>query len=518
MDADFKPADTLGSLLPHCENRFGENQALITADRTLSFAELNGLSDRVASWLAIAGVGRGETVSLSSQNRWEWIVAYHGILKAGAVANPIDVMLTDEELAVLLADCSSVMFLGDGERVSTVNRIRALLPSLRTVVSFDGPAPRSTDFRQALGAERLERPTTSDPADTCSIVYTAGTTGRPKGALLSHRGVLLNLAYTATMHGRHQGDRVVTALPLSHVYGNVVVNSTLLAGGSVVLMDRFHAAAAIDLIEKYRATMFEGVPAMYALMLADPHLDVAEISSLSRCTVGGQVTPEATIRRWQARSGAPLIELWGMTETSGVAITQALHAPAVPGSAGVAMPGVQVRIARLTDFRQDAACGEQGELMIHGPIVMTGYHRDETATAAMIEPDGWLHSGDIATMDDTGHVFVVDRLKDTIITAGYNIYPAEIERVLAGHPEIAQVAVAPLPHAVKGEIACAYVVRRSGSSLDSDALEAYARTRLAAFKCPRLIRFVPNLPTSSTGKIMRRNLGSSDDRDTSAPA
>jgi len=312
--------------------------------------------------------------------------------------------------------------------------------------------------------------------------------------------------------GRHHGDRVVTALPLSHVYGNVAVNSTLLAGGTVVLMDRFRAAAAIDLIEKHRATMFEGVPAMYAMMLAVPQIAAADISSLSRCTVGGQVTPEATIQRWQARSGAPLIELWGMTETSGVAITHAVHAPAVPGSAGVAMPGVQVRIASLTDVRRNAAYGEQGELMIHGPIVMTGYHQDEAATAAAIEPDGWLHSGDIATMDDTGHVFVVDRLKDTIITAGYNIYPAEIERVLADHPEVAQVAVGPLPHAVKGEIACAYVVRTPGSSLDADALDGYARTRLAAYKCPRLIRFVTNLPTSSTGKVTRRDLQSFDER------
>jgi long-chain acyl-CoA synthetase len=460
----------------------------------------------VAGWLATVGVRKGETVSLSSQNRWEWIVAYHGIVKAGAVVNPIDVMLTADELAFLLADCASVMLFGDVERISTVNRIRDELPSLRTLVSFDRAAVPSTDFAEAIAANGLTGPVTADPVSTCSIVYTAGTTGRPKGALLSHRGVLLNLAYTATMHGRHHDDRMVTGLPLSHVYGNVVVNSTLLAGGTVVLMDRFDAATAIHLVEQHRATLFEGVPAMYALMLTDPKLEAADISSLTRCTVGGQVIPEATIKRWQERSGAPLIELWGMTETCGVGITHAVHAAPVPGSVGVALPGVQVRIANLTDVHQDAACGETGELMIRGPIVMSGYHHDGATTAATIEPDGWLHTGDIARMDDTGHVFVVDRLKDTIITAGYNIYPAEIERVLAGHPDVVQVAVAPVPDLIKGEIACAYVMRTPGSSLDADALDAYARTRLAAYKRPRLIRFVETLPMSSTGKIMRRNL------------
>jgi long-chain acyl-CoA synthetase len=227
---------------------------------------------------------------------------------------------------------------------------------------------------------------------------------------------------------------------------------------------------------------------------------------LTRCTVGGQTIPISTIERWQDRSGAPLIELWGMTEIAGLGTTHALHAPPVPGSIGVSLPGVEIRIADLADPSREAPHGEPGELMIRGPIVMLGYHGNPAATAETIEPDGWLHTGDIATMDATGHVFVVDRRKDMIITGGYNVYPAEIERVLAAHPAVAMVAAGPVPDAVKGELACAYVVLAPGSTVTEEELITFAEASLAAYKRPRVVRFVDDLPKTSTGKIMRREL------------
>ena len=190
----------------------------------------------------------------------------------------------------------------------------------------------------------------------------------------------------------------------------------------------------------------------------------------------------------------------------GLGTTHAVYAPPVPGSIGVSLPGIETRIGDLADAGRDAPRGEPGELMIRGPLVMLGYHGNPEATAEVIEPDGWLHTGDIATMDETGHVFVVDRRKDMIITGGYNIYPAEVERVLAAHPAVALVAVGPIPDDVKGELACAYVVRSHGVDVDEATLIAYAGERLAAYKRPRLVRFVEQLPTTSTGKIMRREL------------
>ena len=495
-----------GDILHASARRFGDKPALVTAARTLTYEELNTSSDHVAAGLASGGVRPGDRVSLYAQNRWEWVVSYHGALKAGAVVNPVNVMLTAEELVFVLHDCQAAAVFTSTAQAAGVAELAGDLPALRMVVAFGGDADGAVTFDHLATSEGSPPAVTADPAAPCTIGYTSGTTGHPKGAVQSHRAVLLNCALTATMHGRNERDIVVTALPAAHVYGNVVINGTFLAGGTVVLMERFTAAEALRLIEEHGATLFEGVPAMYAMMLADPGLAGANLSSLTRCTVGGQTMPVATIERWQERSGAPLIELWGMTELSGLGTTHALHAPPVPGSIGVSLPGLEVRVADLDDPRLDTPLGDPGELMVRGPLVMLGYHDNPKATAEAIEPDGWLHTGDIATMDNTGHLFVVDRRKDMIITGGYNVYPAEIERVLARHPSVAMVAAGPVPDPVRGELACAYVVLTSGASATEEELIAFAGESLAAYKRPRLIRFVDTLPTTSTGKIMRREL------------
>ncbi|ODU07466.1 MAG: fatty-acid--CoA ligase [Pseudonocardia sp. SCN 72-86] len=495
-----------GEILRASAARFGDRTALVTAGRTLSFTELDALSDRVAAWLAGRGVEPGRPVSLYAQNRWEWVVAYHGALKAGAVVNPVNVMLTPEELAFVLRDCDAAVVLTSGEQAATVVELTRDLPRLDTVVTFGEAAEGAVPFAELLTCDGPVPDVGTDPDSPSTIGYTSGTTGHPKGAVQSHRAVLWNCAATATMHGRTADDVVVTALPAPHVYGNVVINGTFLAGGTVVLMERFHPGETLRLITEHRATLFEGVPAMYSMLLADAALDQADLSTLTRSTVGGQTIATSTIERWEQRSGAPLIELWGMTEIAGLGTTHPVHAPRVPGSIGVSLPGVQVRIADLEDVTRDAEPGQPGELMVRGPIVMLGYHGNPEATAETIEPDGWMHTGDIATMTGAGHVFVVDRRKDMIITSGYNVYPAEVERVLAAHPGVALVAVGPVPDAVRGELACAYVVRAAGTDATEEELIAYAGGRLAAYKRPRLVRFVDTLPATSTGKIMRREL------------
>lgn len=495
-----------GGIVPRSAARFGDKPALVTATRTLTFHELDQESARIAAALWERGVLPGQTVSIYAQNSWEWVVAYHGALRAGAVVNPVNVMLTPTELAFVLADCKSVAVFTSTQQAPGVRALTRDVPGLRLVVSF-GDAPEGTVAFAELLASTGPDPTIEIlPGDPCTIGYTSGTTGHPKGAVQSHQAVLLNCALTATMHGRSERDTVVTGLPAPHVYGNVAINGTFLAGGKVVLMERFTSGEALRLIGEHRATLFEGVPAMYATMLADPGLDSADLNSLTRCTVGGQTMATSTIERWQDRSGAPLLELWGMTEISGLGTTHAVHAPNVPGSIGVALPGIEVRTAALDDTSREAAPGEPGELMIRGPIVMLGYYNDPDATAEAIEPDGWLHTGDIAVRDSTGHFFVVDRRKDMIITGGYNVYPAEIERVLAGHPAVALVAAGPVLDDVKGELACAYVVLKAGTAASAAELIAFAGEQLAAYKRPRIVRFVDQLPTTSSGKVMRRKL------------
>ena len=312
------------------------------------------------------------------------------------------------------------------------------------------------------------------------------------------------------MHLKSESDTVVSALPCPHVYGNVVFNGALMYGLTLVLHPRFDAAEILASIETHRATMFEGVPTMYMYMLAHPDLDAFELSSLTRCTVGGQTMPVAKMEEVERRFGCPLIELWGMTELAGLGTTFPSNGPTKLGSIGIPLPYVEARIADVDDATTTMPRDEVGELMIRGPIVMQGYYGNEDATRATIEPDGWLHTGDLATMDDDGAIFIVDRKKDMINTAGFKVFPAEIERVVATHPSVAMVAVGPQPDEMKGEIAKAYVVLAPEAEPNADAIIALCRDQLAAYKVPRAVQFVPDLPKTSTGKIMRRELSTLD--------
>ncbi|MBA2946741.1 AMP-binding protein [Streptomyces sp. PSKA28] len=500
--------DSLGQLLPRAARRWPRRTALITDHRTLTFEQLDQLSSRVAHALTARGLRPGDRVSLISQNRWEWIVAYHGALRCGAVVNPLNVMLTGEELAYILTDSGTKVLLASDERLKAAGDALAGVSTLERVVAFDDVGGDVESFETLVETADTEpfEPVSVNPGSLACIAYTSGTTGRPKGAMQSHLSLVLNCAYTATMHVRTPDDVVVTALPSAHVYGNVAINGTLMAGGRVVLMTRFDPEGAIRRIEQHRATLFEGVPAMYATMLATPGLSDADLSSLTRSTVGGQTIAESVMNAWEALTGAPMIELWGMTELSGLGATHALYAPNVHGSIGVVLPGNELKVVSIEDGVSECGPGDPGELMARGPLVTMGYCNSPAATADTITPGGWLHTGDIATHDGAGRFFVVDRLKDMILTAGYNVYPAEIERVLIGHEAVALVAVGREADRVKGEVAHAYVVPAPGSSPSADELIGYCRQHLAAYKVPRAVHFVDELPTTSSGKLMRRNL------------
>jgi long-chain acyl-CoA synthetase len=328
--------------------------------------------------------------------------------------------------------------------------------------------------------------------------------------MLTHRAVVLNSAMTANMHVRTAADTVVTALPCAHVYGNVVMNGAFLYGYTLVLLERFDPTEALESVQRYRATMFEGVPTMYQYLLGHPDLGSYDLSSLTRCTVGGQIMPVPRMEEVEERFGCPLIDLWGMTEIGGLGTTHPFYGPNRHGSIGRGLPFVECRIADLEDPGKTLGPDEDGELMVRGPVVMRGYYGNEAATREAIEPDGWLHTGDIARMDAEGYVYVVDRKKDMIVTGGYNVYPAELERVIVAHPAVAMVAVGGQPDEVKGELAVAYVVLKDGARADEESILAYCREHLATYKMPRAVRFVADLPQTSTGKVMRRALKTLD--------
>jgi long-chain acyl-CoA synthetase len=317
---------------------------------------------------------------------------------------------------------------------------------------------------------------------------------------------MLNSAMFANMNVRNEADTAVTAVPCAHVYGNVVMNGAFLTGMTLALMPRFDPEIALDLIQRRKATVFDGVPTMYMYMLNASKLGECDLSSLTRCTVGGQTMPVSKMEEVEARFTCPLLGLWGMTEIAGVGTMHPFYGRNRLGSIGVAIPYVECRIAHVEDAAKTMPAGEAGELLVRGPIVMQGYFGNERATKETIEPDGWLHSGDIAIKDEDGYVFIVDRKKDMIITAGFKVYPAEIERVVASHPAVALVAVGSQADPLKGETAKAYVVLRLGADPDEASILAHCRENLAAYKVLRSVQFVADVPKTSTGKIMRREL------------
>jgi long-chain acyl-CoA synthetase len=500
--------NTIGTILGECARKYGMKPALIYKDRQFTFQELDLLSNKLGSSLRSLGVGKGDRVSLYSQNSWEWSIGYYAIAKIGAIINPVNVMLTPEEVLYVVNDCGAKVIMASPDKAEAMLKVLDKAETLKHLIVYgDETPPPGVPFNRLIekGEEGLKLEETS-PLDISTIGYTSGTTGHPKGAMLTHRGVTLNSRLTANMHLKHPGDVVLSPLPTAHVYGNVVMNGTFLTGGTLVLIERFNEEIVFDAIQRYKATMFEGVPSMYMMLLNHRNIQQTNLGSLRKCTVGGQTISVKVMEEVEERFGCPLLELWGMTEISGLGTTHPLLGENRHGSIGIPLPYCEVRIVDTEDGKRILGVDEPGELMIKGPIVMKGYYGKEEATRETIEPDGWLHTGDIARIDRDGYIYVVDRLKDMILTGGYNIYPAEIERILLKHPAVAMAAVGPVPDTVKGELAKAYVVLRDGITPTEEEIISFCREHLAAYKVPRLVKFIKDLPKTSTGKIMRRKL------------
>jgi long-chain acyl-CoA synthetase len=502
---------TIDQILPGTAARLPEKAALIFGGRTFDYRELERLTNQAANGLKALGVRKGDRVTLFAQNSAEWVLSYIGIAKAGGVINPVNAMLTADELAYVVKDCGAKVLITTAERAKAVSHLKSD-GSLREIVVLSGaPLAGTIPFDKLLaGQSDTVTPPGNKPEELSTICYTSGTTGFPKGAMLSHCNVVLNAAMTAAMNVRTEHDVQFTGLPLAHVYGTVVMNLSFMLGLTFVMLEKFDAKQALEQIERHKVTIMDGVPTMYLYMLAHPDFDRHDLSSLRTAVVGGQAMPPAKSTEWLKRTGAPILELWGMTELAGPGIMQHSYSENRLGSVGIMMPFMQGRIADPENPSKTLPEGEVGELMVKGPFNMLGYYGNEKATRETVEPDGWLHSGDLCKMDALGYFYIVDRKKDMILTAGYNIYPAEIERVIASHPAVAMVGVGAKPDATKGEIAKAYIVLKGGANVDAAGMIEFCRQHLAAYKVPREVQFVPALPTTSSGKIMRRELKTLD--------
>ena len=489
---------------------FPDKPAILFEDRCLSYRDLEAAASRTAHGLAAAGIRPGDRVALCLPNIPAFAIAYEAVQKLGAVAVSVNVMLTTEEIAYLLADSGAdAVFTVEGAWPRLAPLVGEGVRRDRVVIcegEVDGLATLA-----AWGAGRPERfPACDlDPAAPAAILYTSGTTGRQKGATLSHGNILSNLfAVNRYMH-MVPADRLLVALPLFHVAAqNVLMNAGFNAASTVVLQRRFEAARCAAAIEEHRVTIMTGVPTIY-ISLLEAGARPEALASVRLYKSAAATMPGEIARRWRDRYGQTIVEGYGLTETSPAATFNHEYEYRA-GSVGTPVDMVELRVVDEED--RDVQPGAWGEVVLRGPNVMLGYwNRPEETRAAM--RGGWFHTGDVGHVDEDGYLYLVDRVKDMINTAGFKIWPREVEEVLYRHPAVAECAVVGVPDALKGEVARAFVVLRGGppptpeaGGRTADELDAYCRRHLAGYKLPRAWELVAELPKSASGKILKRVL------------
>jgi long-chain acyl-CoA synthetase len=416
-------------------------------------------------------------------------IVYYGALRAGAAVVPMNMLLKEREVAYYMAD-SGARVLFAWHQFADEARAGARDAEVIEV------APEAFDALLA-GSGQSSAVVAREPHDTAVILYTSGTTGRPKGAELTHANLTENVAVSLDLFDLGPDAVTLGALPLFHAFGQTcALNATMAVGGSLELLPRFDAGKALEMIQNDRVTLFEGVPTMYSAMLHHP--GEFDTSSLQLCVSGGAAMPVEVLRAFERRFECTILEGYGLSETSPVASFSRRDLERKPGSIGLPVRGVEMRLVDVHD--------RVGEIVIRGHNVMKGYWNNPEATANAINADGWFHTGDLARVDDDGYYFIVDRKKELIIRGGFNIYPREIEEVLHEHPDVMEGAVVGIPHDELGEEVGAAVVLKPGSEATTDDIKAFVKSRVAAYKYPRVVWLLDALPKGPTGKVLRREI------------
>ncbi|GAB3302975.1 AMP-binding protein [Epidermidibacterium keratini] len=486
----------LATNLTEAAGQYADRAAIRMDDVVLTYAELDDLSSRVAGWLRERGVQPGDRVGLMMPNVPAFPVIYYGIVRAGAAVVPMNPLLKGREVEHYLGDSGATLAFAWESAADEAKAGAEAVGSEAVSVGADSLAEIGSWPADPEVADRADD-------DTAVILYTSGTTGTPKGAQLTHANMRTNADVTVNgLLSATQDDVIMGCLPLFHAFGQTcAMNTSVLAGATLSLLPRFDPAAALKVIERDAVTIFEGVPTMYVALL-HAGADVADTSSLRLCISGGAALPVEVLSGFNDAFGASILEGYGLSETSPVAsFNRADNAKA--GSIGVPVDGVEMRL--VGEEGADVAAGEIGEIAIRGDNVMRGYWNRPDATEEAIR-DGWFYSGDMARQDDDGFYFIVDRKKDLIIRGGYNVYPREIEEVLYENPDVLEAAVIGIPHETHGEEVAAAVALKPGASATVDDLRAYVKERVAAYKYPRVVWLVDELPKGPTGKIQKRDI------------
>lgn len=480
--------------------RLPDKVALIEAPiqgpgRTVTYSEFDRRADNVAATLREAGHQPGDRVLLAFSNVAEFPFAYFGVLRAGGVVVPLNGMLTSEETAKVIADCSPSFALAGGDLATVVEEAVSALGSGPQIITPD---------RWSDGEDSSDHEAEDD--DVAVLAYTSGTTGEAKGAMLTHGNLRANLEQQMAIPTDTvtEDDVLFLTLPLFHIFGlNVPLGLLVLNGASGVLVERFEPIETLSLIQEHRATVLFGAPPMFVAWVSMPGADQYDLSSVRLAISGAAALSEETLVDFESIFGVQIFEGYGLTESSPTVTTNRMAEIARPRSIGMPLPGVEVRL--VDEDMNDVELGDPGELLVRGPNVFKGYwdRPDETERAFV---DGWLRTGDVAVRDEEGYLYLVDRKRDLIIVSGFNVFPSEVEEVLIGHDRVAEAAVIGEPHPYTGEAVKAFVVLENGATLTAEELTDYAASRLARFKCPASVEIVDGLPQLLTGKVLRRAL------------
>ncbi|MCO5974525.1 AMP-binding protein [Actinoallomurus soli] len=545
--AEGVPADVdvpdvpLTRLLDASADRFPGHRALEFLGRSMTYARLRDAVDRFAMALARLGVRKGDRVAVILPNCPQEVIAFYAVLRLGAVVVPTNPLYTASELRYQLADSGARVVVVFDKAYATVHeaapgtavqhvivtslpdylpfvkrellklplaRARRLAAELSTEVPAEAPVLWFDDLLKETGEPHPQAMV--DPfRDLAVLQYTGGTTGRPKGAMLTHRNLVANaLQTTAWDPGIRQGQDVALAVvPLFHVFGlTFCLTCTILIGGTVVLVPRFDLELVLDAVRKHKPTLFPGVPPLFQQLAAAPEAKKAGVGSIRTCVSGAMRLARTTVDAFKTGTGGHVIQGYGMTETSPVVMANPLDGNARHVSVGTPLPSTEARIVDENDPSRILPIGYPGELLIRGPQVFAGYWNQPTETAESLSPDGWFRTGDIAVMSPDGYFTLIDRKRDVIIVDGFNVYPSEVEAVLQAHPAVEEAAVVGVPEPGHGEAVAAYVIPRQAHRPSQDELRAYCAQQLIGYKVPTFVEFRPDLPRNMLGKVLRRVL------------
>lgn len=485
---------------------FPNRRAVICGDdgREFTWTEYNQLINRFCNGLRKLGVAKGDRVGIYLPNGPEYLIAFFGAMRLGAIALPFNILYKSGEISYILNNSRAKVVVGAAQETKqNILSIRNELSSLEQVITYGEPVEGTIDLYTLISENSDEFETVDcDEEDICAMMYTSGTTGRPKGVMLTHRNFVTKAALNGVAEQISEQDIFMTAAPYSHIYITVTLLGPLYVGASVLSMARFHPEKTLELLSKYRVTHYAGVPTMYIFMLKSYSPDKYDLSAWRYKQCAASSMPPEIFKQVEETFGVGVVEYYGSTET-GATVTYNRCGHSKVGSIGLTAPGYSIKIA--DDQGNELPVGEVGEILVKGPGIFKGYWEMPEATKEAFK-DGYFCTGDLAYRDEEGYLFLVDRKKDMILCGGYNVYPREVEDIVYQNPKILECAVISEKDPARGEVPALYAVLKDGEKMTEDEMIDYCKQKMASYKVPRFVYFIDEIPKSATGKIMKRLL------------